>query len=373
MMTKEIFIKWDDETGELHCTGDWIIANLSKIQPLLEHISLPNTGSIIINGKKINKMDSAGAIFLIQWLKTLPTKHLKGHFKHFADQHKRLLSFYEEQNQTQKNIPKEKKLTSIASLGKHALVQISECYQFINFIGLLFFEMLRLFYKPKQWRWNTVVSVINKSGTSALPIIALLSLMIGIVLAYQMGNQLRDYGADVFIVNLIGFSVLREFGPLLTAIMVSGRTGSAFTAQLGHMKINQELDAINTMGITSAELLLLPRLIALFIVVPLLTIWADIFGVLGGMAMAQHLLGIGGHEFITRFQHEIPLRALLIGLGKAPVFALIIASVGCFQGMEVSKDSESVGTRTTRSVVLAIFFIIIVDALFTIVLSWFKL
>jgi phospholipid/cholesterol/gamma-HCH transport system permease protein len=373
MMAMERFIQWKEETRELNCDGKWIIANLAEIKKKLEQISLPKTGAINIDGKHITQMDSAAAIFLISWITTLSATHLKVHLKNFSDQHKTLLSFYEKQNQSQQDVPKEKELSAIASLGQYTLQQISECYRYINFIGLLFFEMLRLLYNPKRWRWNTIVSVINQSGTSALPIIALLSLMIGIVLSYQMGNQLRDYGADIFIVNLIGFSVLREFGPLLTAIMVSGRTGSAFTAQLGHMKINQEVDAINTMGITPAELLLLPRLIGLFIVLPLLTIWADIFGVLGGMLMSKHLLDISWHEFIIRFQHEIPLRALLIGLGKAPVFALVIASIGCFQGMEVSGTSESVGARTTRSVVLAIFFIIIIDAIFTIVLSWFKL
>ena len=155
--------------------------------------------------------------------------------------------------------------------------------------------------------------------------------------------------------------------------MIAGRTGSAITAQLGLMKINRELDAINIMGITSEELLLLPRLIGLLIVLPLITIWADIFGVLGGMLMAKNVLGIMPHEFIIRFEHEIPLRALLIGLGKAPVFALIIASISCFQGIKVHGSSESVGSRTTQSVVLAIFFIIVADGIFSILLSNFKL
>ena len=172
---------------------------------------------------------------------------------------------------------------------------------------------------------------------------------------------------------MLGLSVLREFGPLLTAIMVAGRTGSAFTAQLGIMKINQEIDALNTMSVTPAELLLLPRLIGLVIVLPLLTIWADIFGVLGGMLMANNMLGVTWHEFLQRFQHAIPVRALIIGLGKAPVFALLIGSIGCFQGMQVQGSAESVGKRTTKSVVLAIFFIIVADAIFSIIFSKFKL
>ena len=197
--------------------------------------------------------------------------------------------------------------------------------------------------------------------------------MIGVVITYQMGLQLRNYGANIFIVDLLGLSVLREFGPLITAIMVAGRTGSAFTAQLGIMKINQEIDALDTIGVTPAELLLVPRIIGLLISLPLLIMWANIFGVLGGMIMSNNMLNITWYDFLHRFSNVIPLRALLIGLGKAPIFALIIASVGCFQGMQVKENADSVGQNTTRSVVMAIFFIIVADATFSVIFSKLKL
>lgn len=270
-------------------------------------------------------------------------------------------------------IPKIKSLNWCAQLGKYSIEQTKEFYQFINFIGQLFFESLRAFINPKHWHWNTLASVINSTGTSALPIIALLSFMIGIVISYQMGNQLRNYGANIFIVDLLGLSVLREFGPLLTAILISGRTGSAFTAQIGIMKINQEIDALYTMGISPVGLLIIPRVLSLLIVLPLLTIWADIFGVLGGMLMAQNILGISWHEFLHQFEIRIPLRALIIGLGKAPLFALVIASVGCFQGMKVYGSAEDAGARTTRSVVITIFLIIIIDAILSVIFSKYKL
>jgi len=218
-----------------------------------------------------------------------------------------------------------------------------------------------------------VVDVVYKTGYQALPIIALLSFMIGVVITYQMGVQLKSYGANIFIVDLLGLSVLREFGPLLTAIMVAGRTGSAFTAELGTMKVNREIDVLNTMGVTPAELLLLPRIIGLVIALPLLTMWADIFGVLGGMVMSKDMLGIHWQDFLLRFEQQIPVRALLIGLGKAPVFALIIASIGCFEGMQVKGSADSVGKQTTRSVVWAIFFIIVADAIFSVLFSKLKL
>ena len=193
--------------------------------------------------------------------------------------------------------------------------------------------------------------------------------MIGIVLAYQMGFQLKNLGATLLIIDLLGLAILREFAPLLTAIMIAGRSGSAFTAQLGMMKIKEEIDALNTMGVLPSQLLILPRIWGLFIALPLLTVWADIFGLLGGMAMTHNMLNISYTDFLQRFPKVVSLSSLLIGIGKAPVFALIIASTACFQGLRVSGSADSVGRQTTRSVVQGIFFIIVADTLFSILFS----
>lgn len=366
------FVKWNPDENQLICKGEWIFNNFAKIKKELKKIAWPKTGIIIIDGQDITKMDSAGAWLLTVGIKKNYARKVQPELVHFSEQHQKIFSLYNKEK-TPQNIPKIEILGWIQQLGKYFLEQVRGFYEYCNFIGKLTFEMIRVFYNPVIWRWRTVVSVINRNGTQALPIIGLLSFMIGIVISYQMGNELQKYGANIFIVDLMGFSVLREFGPLLTAIMVAGRTGSAFTAQLGIMKINQEIDALDTMGITPEQLLLLPRLIGLIVILPLLTIWADIFGIIGGMVMAQNFLNITWHEFLNRFQNEIPLRNLMIGLGKAPVFAMIIASIGCFQGMKVSGSAVSVGTRTTKSVVLAIFFIIIVNAVIAIILSKFKL
>lgn len=372
-MSKRSFIKFDPETSQIECSDEWDISNIGKIKKELVQTISPKTKTLILNGKSITKMDSAGAWLITKGIARLFKQKVTIHLEGFSEQQKKLLDFSNKQQKSPEDILIEKKLNWLQQLGKYSLQQADEAYQFINFIGALAIESMRTLFHPKQWRLNTIFSVMNRAGTSALPIIALLSFMIGVVISYQMGNQLRNYGANIFIVNLVGYSILREFGPLLTAIMVAGRTGSAFTAQLGLMKINKEIDALNTMAMMPTELLLLPRVMSLFIVIPLLTIWADIFGIIGGMVMANSILDISWHEFLTRFQNEIPLRALLIGLGKAPVFALIIASISCFQGMEVRGTAENVGMRTTRGVVLSIFFIIIVDAIFSILLSHYKL
>jgi phospholipid/cholesterol/gamma-HCH transport system permease protein len=371
-MDAQALVMLDPKEPRLLCSGAWDIENLAKIKAQLNKIALPPQGELIIDGQAVNKMDSAGAWLLSQFLQKVSSS-LKIQLQHFSEQAEVLLSLVGKQVATGLEAPKIQRRSAIAHLGYLTLSQLREFRDYLRFTGDLTFDFMRDIFHPQNWRWQELVNVIDKTGLKALPIIALLSFMIGVVISYQMGNQLRSYGANIFIVNLLGLSVLREFGPLITAIMVAGRTGSAFTAQLGTMKLNQEIDALNTMGVTPGQLLLLPRLIGLFITLPLLTMWADIFGVMGGMLMANNMLDVSMHEFLRRFQNEIPLRALLIGLGKAPVFALLIGSIGCFQGVRVEGGADSVGKQTTRSVVLAIFFIIIVDAIFSVIFSKLKL
>ena len=185
----------------------------------------------------------------------------------------------------------------------------------------------------------------------------------------QAGAQLRDFGANIFIADLIGIAILREFGPLLAAIIVAGRTGSAFTAEIGTMKVTDEIDALRTIGVSPMEMLALPKVLALVVVLPLLTVFADAFGVAGGMVMGQSMLGVGYHDFVDRLREAVGLSDFLTGIGKAPVFALLIASVGCHQGFEVGTSADSVGRHVTRSVVQSLFLIIAADAAFSVLFS----
>jgi len=189
-------------------------------------------------------------------------------------------------------------------------------------------------------------------------------------LTYQIGIQLEFYGANIYIVGFLGIAILREFGPLLAAIILAGRTSSSYTAQLGLMKANEEIDALKTMGIAPLELLIFPRIIGLIIVMPLLTVWSDIFGLLGGMLMSNATLGVSIRAFLEQFPQDVTLSSFVIGIGKAPVFAMIIAAVGCYHGLRVAGSATSIGEHTTKSVVLAIFLIIIADAIFSIIFSY---
>ena len=254
-------------------------------------------------------------------------------------------------------------------LGARTMEHVGEARGFLSFVGELAATLVPSLARPSRLRWTQMFAVFETAGWGALPILGLLSFLIGVVIAYQAGVQLRDFGANIFIADLIGISVLREFGPLLAAIIVAGRTGSAFTAEIGTMKVTDEIDALRTMGVSPMEFLALPKVLALVVVLPLLTVFADVFGVAGGMAMAQSMLEVRPYDFLDRFADAVELSDLLTGIGKAPVFALLISAVGCHQGFEVGTSADSVGRHVTRSVVQAIFLIIVADAVFSVVFS----
>ncbi len=261
----------------------------------------------------------------------------------------------------------------LENIGKFSVIHLKNIRDWFAFIGQIGISSLTQLRHPSRIRWKYFFNVIDKNGFRALPIIGFLSFLIGVVLSYQIGVELQAYGANIFIIELIGISILREFGPLITAIIIAGRTGSAYTAQLGLMNVKEEIDALRTMGHSPIELLVLPRVFGLIVIMPLVIVWADIFGVLGGMFMSKHAFEITYTTFLHQFPEDVSLTSFMIGMGKAPVFAAIIATVGCFHGFGVRGSSESIGSQTTKSVVIAIFLIIIADAAFSIVFSWLNI
>jgi phospholipid/cholesterol/gamma-HCH transport system permease protein len=372
-MTELSVTDYDADKRLLFCRGEWTVQHLPSLQTSLASISWPSSGAVKIDGHAITKMDSAGAWLFCHWQKKLESDGIKVRLLKFSEETEKLISLVDKEVDEETPLPVIKMPAWLARIGIRVIGQLKAFGDYLAFVGQLTYEGRRIIRYPKRWRWSSLAAVIFRNGYQALPIITLLSFMIGVVITYQMGLQLQNYGANIYIVDLLGLSILREFGPLITAIMVAGRTGSAFTAQLGMMKLNQEIDALDTMGVTPAELLLIPRIAGLFIALPLLTLWSDIFGVFGGMVISNNMLNITWYDFLHRFPNVIPLRAYFIGLGKAPVFALIISSIGCFQGIRVQGSADSVGLNTTRSVVLSIFFIIVADAMFSIIFSKLKL
>ncbi len=238
--------------------------------------------------------------------------------------------------------------------------------QSLGYMGLIVARLGATVLHPGRLRLTALVHHMQQAGLNAVPIVALMGFLIGIVLAFQGATQLRQFGAEIFVVDLISISILRELGILLTAIIVAGRSASAFTAAIGSMKMREEIDAMRVLGLEPVDLLVLPRLLALVIWLPILGFVADIAGLLGGCLMAWIELGISPRLFLVQLLADTGVDQLLVGLSKAPVFAVIIAVVGCHQGMLVGGDAESLGHRTSRSVVVAIFLVIVMDALFSV-------
>lgn len=257
----------------------------------------------------------------------------------------------------------------LARLGMGAAAAVEQSVALLAFIGECAVAFAGWLAHPARIRWRPILFNIRSAGFDALPIVGLLAFLLGIVVAYQGADQLRQYGANIFVADLVGLSMLREFAPLITAIIIAGRSGSAYAAQIGAMSVSEEIDAMRTLGIAPLEMLVLPKIIALLIVLPLLTVFADVLGVFGGMLMARAQLDVGFPEFLDRFTKAVSVTAYLIGICKAPVFAGIIAVVGCFQGFRAKGGADSVGRQTTRSVVQAIFLVIVADALFSIAFS----
>jgi phospholipid/cholesterol/gamma-HCH transport system permease protein len=257
----------------------------------------------------------------------------------------------------------------LTRLGMSAGAAIEQTIALLAFIGECAVVFAGWLAHPARIRWRPILFNIRSAGFDALPIVGLLAFLLGIVVAYQGADQLRQYGANIFVADLVGLSMLREFAPLITAIIIAGRSGSAYAAQIGAMSVSEEIDAMRTLGIAPLEMLMLPKIIALVIVLPLLTVFADVLGVFGGMIMARAQLDVGFPEFLDRFTKAVSVTAYLIGICKAPVFAGIIAVVGCFQGFRAKGGADSVGRQTTRSVVQSIFLVIVADALFSIAFS----
>lgn len=254
----------------------------------------------------------------------------------------------------------------ITELGRNADETWRDTLEIIDFVGRTVHATVLAIFRPRYLRLSSISRQIADTGINALPIVGLLAVMIAIVIAYQGVVQLRPYGGEDLTINLVAVSVLREMAVLITAIIVAGRSGSAFTAEIGVMKAREEIDALKVMGLDPMEMLVVPRVIGLVITLPLLTFFADMMGLLGGAAISQFLLNVSPMQYLDRVHAATDTQDLLVGLIKAPIFAFIIAIIGCMHGLRVTGSAESVGRETTRAVVKAIFIVIVLDALFSI-------
>ena len=348
--------------------GRWTVTTLAALDQPLRALAPGSAASVAIDLAALEALDTAGAWVLHRTLKQLSSKGIAADFAHARPEHTTLLD--QAAHADRRHAPVEPAHPAFTALliriGEAAYEARDAAAGLLNFFGLLCLTIARSMLKPARIRFVSVVSHIERTGLDAMPIVGLLSFLIGVVIAYQGADQLKRFGAQVFVVNLIGISMLREMGILITAIIVAGRSGSAFTAEIGTMKVNEEVDAMVTLGIDPVEVLVLPRTLALVLTLPLLTFYADIMGLIGGGVMAISTLDITVTQFLKQLQAAVPIQHFWVGMIKSPVFAFVIAMVGCYEGLNVARSAESVGRLTTKSVVESIFLVIVLDALFSI-------
>ncbi|HIQ46793.1 MAG TPA: ABC transporter permease [Sulfurovum sp.] len=363
MNTPYITLESHPEHVNFIARGKWVLDTVFKIEEELRKV--PCHKKIIWDLSGINDFDSAGVLLFIEYLERFEKETTVEVVGYTSGQK----AMYDLLHQ---NIPKmqsPKKKHFVETLGEHSFEIIKDISEFITFIGHLMYAFMHTLMNPKEIRFKETVYHIHQSGFNALVIIGLTSFLVGMVISYQGSVQLAKFGADIFIVDTVAISLTRELAPMITAIVIAGRSGSAYTAEIGAMKITEEIAAMRTMGFDPYTFLVLPRIIALMIALPLLIFFADIIGIFGGMVAAAIQLDISMTEFINRLYEVLEVKHYILGMIKGPVFAFIIAAVGCFRGFQVSDNTESIGQHTTSSVVNSIFLVIAFDALFSVIFT----
>ena len=361
MLTSTLVLEQTSEKIELYFSGDFNVYQIARYAKQLHKINF-DSKTVLIDLKNITSFDTSAALFI----QNIQKKSLSYNLITSTKQIKESLALVKDYTLEESLSKATEKRNFIENIGKKADDIFMALRLFMAFFGKVFFSGLDYLRHIKAIRYKEIAFEINESAVKALGIIALTSFLIGIVVAYQSAYQLKIYGANIFIVDMLGISILRELAPLITAIVIAGRSGSAFTAQIGAMKITQELDAMQTMGFNPYAFLVMPRIIALMIALPLLIFVADIMGVLGGMLISYIDLGISTHLFLERFNEVVSVKHFFIGIIKGPFFAFLIASIAIFRGLQVKDNTQSIGFNTTKSVVESIFAVIVCDALFSI-------
>jgi phospholipid/cholesterol/gamma-HCH transport system permease protein len=351
--------------------GRWTIPSLPALDAPLHALSPGAVREVVMDLAGVERLDTAGAVVLHRTSKQLAKDGIQVRLAGVRPEHENLLAQAEHADHAEK--PQVHRanafLRFVAEVGEDVIDVAHQAASLLSFYGLLCITTARSIRHPGRIRIISILSHMQRTGFDAMPIVGMLSFLIGVVITFQGADQLRKFGAEVFVVNLLGISILREMAILVTSIVVAGRSGSAFTAEIGTMKVNEEVDAMVTIGLDPMEVLVLPRVYALMMTLPLLAFYADIMGLIGGCVMSMATLDISLVQFLKQLQSAVSVTQLWIGIVKAPVFAFVIAMVGCYEGLNVARSAESVGRLTTRSVVKSIFLVIVLDAAFSILFS----
>jgi len=365
-------LDWASRPSRLVLGGEWLVAEAARMDAALRALKFGDLSEVIIDGSGITLIDSAGAWLILREKRALESRHVTVRDVILPEHYRTLFKTLETEALAPDALPPRHFTIEgyLERIGRSTMHVLHQTYDMVGFLGRVSVETWEAITSPRrELPFPAFVQQIEETGLTALPIVGMLAFLLGVVLTYQGADQLKRFGAQIYTIDFLGIGFLREIGGLVTAIIVAGRSGSAFTAQIGTMRVNEETDAMQTIGLNVAEILVLPRVLGLMVALPLLTFYADVVGIIGGMVMTYFDLGITFPAFMRELESAITLRTLLVGLVKAPVFAFVIALVGCFEGLRVERNAASVGRLTTRSVVEAIFLIIALDAGFSIIFS----
>ena len=353
-----------DGAQTVEIAGAW---NLRSLEPMIADMTArltepPQEAQWDLSG--VTRLDHAGAMMLWRAWGYQRAERLV-----LRPEHEIIFTHLKLVHATPDEPPSRDRLKFVVAVGEQVLALWEHMVGVVRLLGavtLNFFEIVR---HPSRAPWKEISANVYRTGTQALGITALVGFLVGVVLSYLTGQQLKTFGADIFIVNLLGVAVIRELGPALAAILIAGRSGSAITAQLGVMRVTEEIDAMAVMGIPHTLRLVLPKMIALAIAMPLIVLWTDAVALFGGMVAAQTELGLGMRYFLSALPEAVPVANLWLGLTKGVVFGILIALLACHYGLRIEPNTESLGAGTTRSVVAAITIVIIVDAIFAVMFS----
>ncbi|WP_171212396.1 ABC transporter permease [Ruegeria sp. HKCCA5426] len=361
---------WNADGVYLKVSGELVTQSLSSVENAFSSFK-PDGTSVVLDLTNVQALDTGGAWLVADLARRVQATGADVQFQGVTPAYSDLI------DTVSKNIPDEPGVAAhhrtfadwVESIGKRTVGGWNDSLSILGFLGLTLHRLFRTVLMPRRLRRAALVSQMEEVGFKAIPIVALMGFLIGVVLAFQGATQLKQFGAEIFVVELISISVLRELGILLTAIIVAGRSGSAFTASIGSMKVQEEIDAMRTLGLDPIEVLVIPRVVALLIMLPILGFIADMAALFGGGLMSWIDLDVSPGMFATRLKENTGIWHFAIGMIKAPFFALVIGVVACWQAMQVKGSAQSVGQRTTASVVQSIFMVIALDALFSIFFS----
>jgi phospholipid/cholesterol/gamma-HCH transport system permease protein len=355
---------WQLSDGTVHLRGSWTLAQLSRrvraVQQELQRLGAGKAWDL----ERIDKLDNLGALLLWRsWGRQFPPQ------LQLREQHRPL---FDRMQQVQPLQPKHRRLglfTLLDQLGAHIASIIGDLWGLFLLWGNLLQDFFAALRHPSHFPYREISATIVKTGPDSLPILTLIGFLIGIVITYQSAPTLASYGANIYIISIGGISILREFGPMLGAIIIAGRSGSAFTAQIGAMRVTQELDALQTFGVSPVQRLVLPKVIALAITMPLLVIWTDLVGLFGSMLVANFSLGISPDFFLRELPIMVPAFNFWLGIIKGVLYGILIAWVSGYHGLRVKANTNSLSRETTNSVVLSITLVIVIDAILAIVFA----